>query len=157
MVNYYELLKLPDAITHEEIEIAFDIFKNELKKFSPGIHISDPELRLRQPEIWDAYKILLNPEARKEHDELLERDRVHKLYETQNKIQEQQQVKSSAKWKYIGLGATALILVVYFLLGQVSSNSLPEKPKWRTHYITDEIKILLPAEIDSSENFIALI
>lgn len=154
MVNYYEVLKFPEAITHEEIELAFNSFKNELLKFSPGIQLSESELKLRQPEIWNAYTVLLNPEKRKEHDELLERDRIHKLYESKIKIEEEQQLKSSAKWKYIGLTATVIIVVVYFLLGQVSSNSLPQKPNWRTHHISNDVSILLPAKTDTIVNIL---
>jgi hypothetical protein len=154
MLNYYELLKFPEAITQEEIELAFNNFKSELLKFSPGIQLNESELKLRQPEIWNAYAVLLNPEMRKEHDELLERDRVHKLYEAKIKMEEEQQIRSSAKWKYIGLGATLVIIVVYFLLGQVSSNNLPEKPNWRTHYINNEVAILLPAKTDTLVNIL---
>ncbi len=154
MLNYYELLKLPEAITREEIELAFNDFKNDLLKFSPGIQLSEAELKLRQPEIWNAYTILLNPEKRKEHDELLERDRVHKLYEAQNKIKEQEEIKSSSKWKYIGLAVTILIVGLYFLLGQTSSNRLPEKPNWRTQYINNDVTILLPTKTDTLINIL---
>lgn len=154
MTNYYQFLNLPEAITQEEIAIAFNQFRNELKKFSPGIEISDSELRSRKPEIWDAYMVLLNPLSRKEHDELLERDRIHKLYEEQNKIKEQEEIKSSSKWKYIGLGATILIVGVYFLFGQISSNSLPEKPNWRRHYVSNDVTILLPSKLDTLINIL---
>lgn len=154
MINYYELLKLPEAITHEEIEFAFNNFKNELLKFSPGIKLSETELRSRKPDIWNAYEFLLNSTFRKEYDEALERDRIHQLYEAQNRIEEEQEQRSSEKRRYIGLVAVILIVIIYFVMGQVSSNNLPEQPNWRTHNITDEIKVFLPAPVDSCTNIL---
>jgi hypothetical protein len=154
MTNYYTLLKVKPEVSHEELELAFVEFKKELLKFSPGIDLSEAELRSRKPDIWNAYEFLLNPTFRKEYDEALERERIHTLYETQNKIREEQEVKSSIKRKYVGLGAIIAIMGIYFLQDLFSTNSIPQEPNWRMHYITDEMKILLPAAIDSSINII---
>jgi hypothetical protein len=154
MVNYYELLKIRPEASHEEIELAFAEFKKQLLKFSPGINLSEGELRSRKPDVWNAFEFLLDSTMRKEYDEVLERDRIHALYEAENKIKEEQEQRSGKKRKYIALGAVILIVVIYFVMGQVSSNSLPEKANWRTHYITDQVKVLLPSAIDSSDNFL---
>lgn len=156
MINYYEIVKLPEQVTHEEIESTFSEFKNELLKFSPGVYLSEEELRMRQKEKWEAFDVLLDEEKRKSYDEALERDRIHRLYEEQNKLQEETEEKALKKWKYIGIGTTILITVVYFLQQQISANVEPEKPIWRTHNITDEVKIQLPADIDSIGNFLPI-
>ena len=134
--------------------LAFERFKSELKKFSPGIELSDEELRTRKPKEWDAFVLLLNPESRKEHDELLERDRIHALYEEQNRNEDQQQAHQSFKWKYIGLGGTLLVLTFYFVTLQISTNALSEQPEWRSHYINNEMKVLLPAKLDTLINIL---
>jgi curved DNA-binding protein CbpA len=152
MLNYYSFLKISPDSTQEEIELAFADFKNELLKFSPGINLSEEELRFRKPEEWEAFDVLLNEERRKQYDEVLERDRIHELYEVQIKKEEEENLKKENKRKYYGLTAITLIIIAYFLLSKFSSDNLPKQPNWRTHYITDEVKIVLPAPIDSSDN-----
>jgi hypothetical protein len=154
MLNYYSLLKLSPDSSQEDIEQAFADFKKELLKFSPGINLSDEELRLHKPETWDAYLFLLNRESRKEHDEILERDRIQKLNEAKNKLEEEQNLKTTAKWKYIGLGAAIIPVLIYFLFQNSSDNNLTVEPKWRSHYITDEIQVILPAPVDTNVNII---
>lgn len=154
MTNYYELLKLPESITCEEIEFAFERFKTDLGKFSPGIQISDPELRLRQPELWDAYVLLLDPAKRIEYDEALERDRIHLEYERKNKlIQSEGENKSSNKANFIFLIIVSAVFGLYFLVAKLHEEPYMP-PKWRTHYITNEVKVLLPAPIDTNINIL---
>ena len=150
MLNYYELLKVPQNSSQQEMELVFAEFKRKLLKFSPGINLSDEELRLRKPETWEAFDVLLNEEKRKQYDEVLERNRIHELYQSQIKKEEEESLKRTDKWKYIGLGTSIAIVIIYFLQQQISANSSPQKPIWRTHYITDEVKILLPAGVDST-------
>lgn len=154
MLNYYELLKISQEASHEEVEAAFNNFKSELLKFSPGINLTDEELRQRKPEVWQAYEFLLNPTLRKEYDEKLERDRIHELYETQNKLEEEEQLKTTTKWKYVGLFITILVVGIYFLLQNNSDDITTEEPKWRSHYITDEIQVVLPSTPDTNVNII---
>ncbi len=154
MLNYYELLKISQNSAQNEIEFAFAEFKSELLKFSPGINLSDEELRSRKPKEWDAYLFLLDPEKKKEHDGFLEHERNHELKEAQNKIEEEQNLKSSEKWKYVGLVVIIILVALYFLFQNNSSDNLTEEPKWRTHHITDEIQVILPAPIDTNVNII---
>lgn len=154
MINYYKFLDLPETIPHEEMVYAFEHFKAQLKKFSPGIEISDEELRLRKPNEWDAYAILINPISRKEHDEWLERERIHKLDEERNRIKEQKQDDQSSRLKYLGLGATLLVFMIYFVFQQIAENTLPVQPKWQSHYINKDMKILLPVKVDTVTNIL---
>lgn len=156
MINYYEIVKLPKSVSREEIESTFSEFKNELLGFSPGVDLSEAELRMRKKEKWEAFDVLLDEDKRKSYDEALERDRIHRLYEEQNRLLEQSEEKAFKKRKYIGFGTAILIAIVYFLQQQISENGAPEKPKWRTHNITDEVKIQLPADIDSIGNFLPI-
>lgn len=154
MLNYYEFLKLPEAITREEIELAFMVFKAELLKFSPGINVSEKELRLRKPAEWDAYVFLLNEEKRKEHDEALMQCRKDQLEAQQKLVEEKLNVNASSNWKNIVLVAGLIALVLYFIFQKVSSDNITEEPKWRSYKITDEIQVMLPADIDTNVNII---
>lgn len=154
MVDHYHFLGLPEHSTHEEIELAFEQFKKELMKFSPGVQISPDELRLRRPKEWDAYKVLLNPELRKEHDERLERDRIHASYEAQNKATPESEPKSRWNSKYIGAGVIIVAIGVYVLNLVLTTQGRTIHPNWRTHFITDEIKVLLPAAPDTNINIL---
>jgi hypothetical protein len=153
VINYYDTLKIPESATNGEIELAFIDFKNELMKFSPGIQLNDAELRLRQPAAWDAYLILLDPEKRKAHDTALENGRSVKANEEQNKIVEEHNHEIPSKWKYIGL-SVIIILSLYFIFKKNSEKKVSEAPKWRTHYLTDEIQVMLPAPADTNVNII---
>ena len=66
MQNLYSFLKLSENSSQEEIIDAFNTFKKELARFSPGIEIKDEELRSRKPKVWDAFQILIDPVKRKE-------------------------------------------------------------------------------------------
>lgn len=154
MQNYYEFLKISQLASHEEIELAFVTFKNELLKFSPGVNLSEEELRFRQKDKWEAFDVLLCDEKKKAYDETLERDRIHRLYEEQYKLEEQVTEDTSAKWKYIGLAFTIIIIIGYFIQQQISARREPEQPNWRAHHITEEVMIQLPADIDSTGNIL---
>lgn len=156
MLNYYEFLKIASDSSHTEIELAFAEFKKELLKFSPGIDINDSELRLRKPSEWDAFKILLNPTTRKEHDELLEREieLEQKEYEQKSKLIESEgERKSSNKAGFLFLIIVAVAFGLCFLISKVLEE--PEKTaKWFTHHITDDVKIMLPAKTDTALNIL---
>jgi curved DNA-binding protein CbpA len=154
MLNYYELLKISPDSSKEEIEQAFNIFKSELLKFSPGVDLSEEELKKRKPELWETFDVLLDTEKRKKYDEIIERDRIDELHESQKKIEKEENIKSSKKRKYLGLGVTIIIVVIYFLFQNNSNDNLTEEPKWKTHYITDEIQVVLPAPADTNVNII---
>jgi hypothetical protein len=153
VLNYYDFLKIPESASQEEIELAFAEFKKELLKFSPGINISDNDLRSRKPKEWDAYQILLNPILKKEYDEAHEAHRQIKLSEEENKVLQHDDLKSSVKWKYLAVGAV-VILSLYFIFRNGPERITNEEPKWRTHYLTDEIQVVLPAAIDTNVNII---
>jgi hypothetical protein len=154
MLNYYELLKILSDSTNEEIELAFAAFKNELLKFSPGISVTEEELRLRKPAEWDAYVFLLDAEKRREYDETLKVYEAHQLSKEQKPGTESQNVNDNPNWKSIALVAVLIGVVLFFIFRKVSNDHITEEPKWRTHHITDEIQILLPAPIDTSINII---
>ena len=154
MLNYYTFLKLSEDSSNEKVEMAFTEFKNELLKFSPGINISEDELRSRKPKEWDAFMVLLNPSSRKEYDEKLEHERTLELSESQNEIEKEESLRSSDKWKYFGLAGTLIIVLMFFLFQNNSNENLTEEPKWRTHRITDEIQVILPAPIDTNVNIV---
>jgi hypothetical protein len=138
----------------QEIVTSFEIYKKDLMKFSPGINISEDELRSRGTEVWDAYQILLDPVTKKQHDEQLERDRVHELYEAKNKlIESEARKKSSEKAGSIGIVLVVLILGAYFIFTGSDKNNFQE-PNWRTHQIADKISVLLPSTIDTGINII---
>ena len=154
MRNLYSFLSLQEDVSAEEIQEAFGAFRKGLMKYSPGVELSDEELRSRRPEIWDAYMVLLDPLSKKEHDELLERDRIHELYESKNKPAEsEEQKKSNDKARFIGF-VTLLILIALYIYFTGNPGNLPERPSWRKHYITEEVSLLLPAGIDTSVNII---
>lgn len=149
MLNYYEFLKISESANREEIELAFAEFKKELLKFSPGINLSEQELRSRQKEKWAAFDILLDEEKKKTYDEALERERIHSEYERKNKfIASEGENKSANKANLIFLIIVAGLFGLYFLVSKIIEQ--PDKPaKWYSHYITDDVKVLLPAKIDT--------
>lgn len=154
MRNLYSFLKLSENSSADEINEAFISFKKELSKYSPGVELPDEELRSRQPEIWDAYTILLDPVTKKEHDELLERERIHELYESKNRLVESEgERKSAGKANFLVMIVVLVIIGIYLMLfGR--SDELAERPNWYTHHVTDEVSVLLPAKIDTSVNII---
>lgn len=45
MSNYYEALKLSLNASQDEIAISFETYKNTIRSFSPGVNLSDEELK----------------------------------------------------------------------------------------------------------------
>ena len=154
MVNYYQYLNLPEQISQEEIALAFEQFKNELMKFSPGLNISDDQLRLRKPNEWDAFQVLLDPVSRKEHDELLETERAREEYERKSKFVESEgERKSSNKAGFLFLAIVGVIFGLYFIASKIFEEPY-KTAKWFSHHITDDVKVMLPAKIDTAFNIL---
>jgi hypothetical protein len=154
MRNLYSFLNINETATPGEIASAFEAHKKELMKFSPGIEIDNIQLRNRQPEIWDAYHILLDPATKKKHDEHLERDRAHELYESKSKLAESEgQRRSSERAGFIGIVILVVVLSFYFIFTG-SDKDVFEQANWKKHHITNEVSVMLPSKIDTTINIL---
>jgi hypothetical protein len=154
MQNLYSFLKLNEAVSAEEIETSFHAFREELLKYSPGINLENEELRSRNPEMWDAYQILLDPKQKSEHDEALNAERNRKIEEAKNRLAEgDAQKKASVRTRLFGGISILIAITLYFALSN-QVGEVQEIPQWRKHTIKDDISLLLPSGIDTSINII---
>jgi hypothetical protein len=154
MRNLYSFLNIRESAKTEDIISAFNAYKKELTKFSPGVELSDSELRLRDEQKWDAYQALLDPKTRKLHDDALERDRIHALYESRSKESEiETGKKDNEKAGIIGAVLVVIILTSFFMFTGSEKNVF-EKPVWHRHTIVNDVSVLLPSKIDTSVNII---
>lgn len=68
-MNYYEILKISKDADEREIKSAY---KELVKKYHPDLYLADKEFaEKRIKEINEAYRILIDPDARLEYDEYL--------------------------------------------------------------------------------------
>lgn len=155
MINYYSLLKISPDISQKELEISFSEFKKELASFSPGVTLSDEELAQRNPESWKAYQLLLDTNSRKEYDYKLERELAHISYETKNNIDKIVEPPSSKRKVYLyGTVVVGMVVLIFLALKNNSIRSLKDHPSWKQYFVTDEVRILLPGQVDSTNNIL---
>lgn len=68
-MNYYEILKLPNNATDNEIK---NSYKKLVKQYHPDLYVGDKDFAEQKiKEINEAYEILSNPEIKAEYDEYL--------------------------------------------------------------------------------------
>jgi len=153
MSNYYEALKLSLNASQDEIAISFETYKNTIRSFGPGVNLSDEELKNRNPETWIAYTVLMNVDLRKEYNEKLERDRIHRSYEAKLlNANEGQYIKNKQHTKWFFSLAIIFALIFLYYLSGAGTKDLNEFPKWRTNYLGDSFYVMLPSEPDTLIN-----
>src|SRR4051812_12231981 len=79
MTNYYSLLKISVLADAAEIHLAFSKFRAELSKYNQGVRLSDEEIQLQCPEIWEAFLTLIDPAKRKDYDDELKRQNLYEF------------------------------------------------------------------------------
>src|SRR5688500_16652019 len=68
MPDLYSLLKISPHSTHAEVENAFLGLRKRLSSYAPGIEMDDESLRRDLPEMWEAWKTVLDDRLRGDYD-----------------------------------------------------------------------------------------
>ena len=67
MKNYYEVLEITENASDEVIRASYRAL---VKKYHPDNNVNNPEANRKLQELTEAYETLVNPENRRQYDEL---------------------------------------------------------------------------------------